>query len=102
MEEQFVAAVGVLLPSRKLVIHGQGHALFEAFASPRRETDDVPIALQTKRHVKVFRHVALRPKLVIAVLILVRNLLNGRPAKNGVVADKGSNIAVGDGVRIAE
>jgi hypothetical protein len=42
--------------------------------------------------------VGLGPELLVAVLVKVRDLLNGRPAEDGVVADKGRNIAVGNGV----
>jgi hypothetical protein len=40
--------------------------------------------------------VGFRPKLFIAIFIEVGDLLDGRPAKNGVVADKWGDIAVGD------
>lgn len=51
MEQQLVAAVGVLLPARQLVVDGEGNAFFEAFAGPGGEADDVAVCLQSCRHV---------------------------------------------------
>jgi hypothetical protein len=42
--------------------------------------------------------VGFRPELFVAILIKIGDLLDSRPAKNGVVADKRGDIAVGDGV----
>ena len=41
---------------------------------------------------------AFGPELLVAVFVLVRYLLDGGPAQDGVVADKGGDVAVGDGV----
>ena len=38
------------------------------------------------------------PEFLIAVFVEERNLLDGGPAKNGVVADERSDVAVGDSV----
>jgi len=54
--------------------------------------------LETKRHIEVLRHVRLGPELLVTVLIEVRNLLDGSPAKDGVVTDEGGNVTVGDSV----
>jgi hypothetical protein len=42
--------------------------------------------------------VRFRPEFFIAVFVKVGDLLNGRPAEDGVVADEGGDVAVGDGV----
>ena len=34
VEQQLVAAVGIFLPARQLVVHGQGHSFLEALAGP--------------------------------------------------------------------
>ena len=39
-----------------------------------------------------------RPELFVSVLVDVRNLLNGTPTENGVVADERCDVAVRDGV----
>ena len=98
MEEKFIATIGVLLPSSKLVVDSQRDTFFETLASPSRKTDNVAIALKAKRHIKILRHVGFRPELVVAVFILVGDLLDGSPAEDGIVADEGSDVAVGDGV----
>ena len=98
VEEELVAAVRVLLPSGELVVDGQRHALLEAFAGVGAEPDAVPDALQAQGHVKVLRHVRLRPELLVAVLVRVDDLLQCGPAKYGVVADEGDDVPVGAGV----
>lgn len=98
VEEQLVAAVSVFLPSRELVVHGQRHALLEAVAGPGREPDDVPVALQAQRHVEILGDVGFGPELLVAVFVFVGDLLDRAPAEDGVVADEGGHVAVGDRV----
>jgi hypothetical protein len=38
------------------------------------------------------------PEFLISIFIEIGDLLDSSPAENGVVADKGSDIAVGNGV----
>ena len=98
MEKKFVAAIGVFLPSSKLVINRKRDTFLETLASPSRETDDIAIALETERHIEILRDVGFGPELVVAVLILIGDLLDSSPAKDSVMADEGRDIAVGDGI----
>jgi hypothetical protein len=95
VEEQLVAAVGVLFPAREFVVDGQGDAFLEALARPGGQPDDVAVALEAERHVEVFRHVRLGPEFLVAVFVHVRDLLHRRPTEDGVVADKRGHVAVG-------
>jgi len=54
--------------------------------------------IQLERHLKVLRNVRFGPKLLVAVLVEVADLLNGGPAKDGVVTDERGDVAVADGV----
>lgn len=105
VEEQLVAAEGVFLPAGELVIDGQGDAFLElavdavgAGLGPVGEADDVVVALEAEGHVEVFRHVGFAPEFVVAVFVLVADALDCFPAEDGVVADEGGDVAVGDGV----
>lgn len=95
VEEQLVTAVGILLPASKFVVDGKGDTFLEAITGPSGKTDDETITLETKRHVEILGHVRLGPELFVIVFVDIRYLLNGGPAENGIVADKGCNIAVG-------
>ena len=98
MKQQFIATVGVFLPSCKFIVDGKGYTFLEAFTSPSSETDNVAIALQTERHVEIFRDVRLGPELFVAILVHIRDLLNSRPTENSVMTDEWSDIAVRDSV----
>lgn len=95
MEKQLVAAVRILLPSSKFVVHGKRHALLEAFASPGRKTDDVAVDLETQRHVEIFGNVGLGPEFLVAIFVEEGDLLDSGPAENSIVADEGGDVAVG-------
>lgn len=98
VEEQLVAAIGVLLPTGQLVVHGKRDTLLETFASPSGETNNVAVTLETQGHVEVFRHSILSPELLVVVLVKVGYLLDSLPAENSVVTDEGCDVTVGDGV----
>jgi len=56
-EDEFGAAVGVLLPPGELVVDGEGDAFFEEFAVGRGEAgeaDEVAFVLEAEGHVEVF------------------------------------------------
>ena len=94
VEEQLVTSISVFLPAGQLVVNGQGNALFEAIAGPCGKTNDVPVTLQTKRHIEVLADHVFCPKLLLAVVIYPRNLLDGFPAQNGVVADERGYVTI--------
>ncbi len=71
VEQEFVASIRVFFPSGQFVIHRQGNSLLETFARPSRQADDEAVALQAKRHVKIFRHVRFRPEFLVPVLVHV-------------------------------
>jgi len=98
MEEKLVTAVGIFLPTCQFIVHSQRHTLFESFASPSSKTNSITIDLETERHIEILGHVRFRPELLVSIFVLVGDLLNGRPAENGVVSDEGGNITVGDSV----
>ena len=98
MEKQLVAAVGVLLPARELVVHGQRYAFFEAITCPCGKADDVAVDLETQGHVEIFGDVGFRPEFLVAVFVEVGDLLDGGPAEDGVVTDERRYVAVGYGV----
>ena len=98
MEEQLVTSIGVFLPAGQLVINGQGNALFEAVAGPGSKTNDISVTLQTERHIEVLADHIFRPKLLLTIVIFPRDLLDGFPAQNGVVADERGDVAIGYGV----
>ena len=99
VEEQLVAAVGVFLPPGQFVVHGQRDAFLEAVAGVGGEADDVAVALQPQSHVEVLGHRFLGPVFlrVGAVGRRVGDVLHRGPAEDGVVADEGGDVAVGDG-----
>ncbi len=47
VEEQFVTAIGVLLPTCKFIIDSQGYSLFETLACPSSKTNNIAINLET-------------------------------------------------------
>src|SRR6266487_4311849 len=98
MEQEFVTSVCVFLPPGKLVVDGQGNAFLEPIAGPRCQSDDITVTLETKGHIKVFRDMPLGPEFFVAILIFIRDLLDSRPAKNSVMANKGSDITIRHGV----
>jgi hypothetical protein len=97
MEDKFIAAVGVLLPTRKFIVDGERNAFFVAVPSISRKTDDVTVGLQTEGHIEIFRNGVLGPVLFVAIFVRVADMLNGRPAEYGVVPDKRGNITIRDG-----
>ena len=98
VEEELVASICVFFPSGQLIIHGERDTFLESFTGPSGETDDVAIALETQRHVKVFGDVGFRPEFLIPIFVDIGDLLNGGPAKHGVMTNEGSDIAIGNGV----
>lgn len=98
MEEQLVAAIGVFFPAGQFVIDSEGDAFFETFARPGGQADDVAVTLQAEGHVEVLGDVGFGPEFLVAVFVDVGDLLDGGPAEDGVVADEGGDVAVGDGV----
>lgn len=59
VEKEFVAAVGILFPTSQFIVDSKRNTLLEAFAGPCGKSDNVTIALQTKRHVEILGHVGL-------------------------------------------
>lgn len=98
VEEQLVAAICVLFPSSKFVIDSERNTLLEAISSPSCEANNVSIHLQTQGHVKVLGNVRFRPKLLVAIFVKVRDLLDCRPAKDSIVTNERRNIAIGNSV----
>jgi hypothetical protein len=98
VEQQLITSISVLLPARKLVVDCKRDTFLEAVAGPGSKADDVAIDLETQGHVEIFGNVRFRPELLVAIFVKVGDLLNGGPAEDGVVADKGGDVAVGDGI----
>ena len=98
MEEKLVATIGIFLPTCQFIVDSQRHTFFESLASPSSKTNSITIALETERHVEILGYVGLGPEFLVSVLVLIGDLLNSRPAENGVVSDERGNITVGDSV----
>ena len=93
--ETTMLTIGVLLPPVQLIVDGERHSLLEATLRVRRPADNVATHLQTKRHIKVFRHVRLGPDLLLAICrVDERSILQCFPAKEGIVADEGRDLTV--------
>jgi hypothetical protein len=98
MEQQFVAAVSVLLPAIQFVVHCQGNTFFEAIAGIGAKTNDVTGNLETQRHIEVLRDVRLRPELFVSIFVIVGHFLQGRPTENSIVANKRRDVTIGNRV----
>ncbi len=94
VKDELIASVRVFLPAGELVVDSQGHTFFEALSLIGPKTDNVTHRLQAESHVEVFRDGRLGPELIAPIFILIRDMLHCRPAQNGIVANKGSDISV--------
>ena len=65
--------------------------------SPVGETGNVALDLKSESHVEVFGHVRLGPEHVLAVFH-GGDVLQGGPAEDCVVTDKGCDVSIGDAV----
>lgn len=61
------------------------------------QPDDVAGDLETEGNVEVFGNVELGPVFVIPACVLRDDNLDGKPAEEGVVTNKGSDFAAADG-----
>lgn len=98
VEQEFVTAVSVFLPSGKLVVDSERDTFFETVAGVGAKSDNVTCDLQTERHVEIFGDVGLGPELLVTIFVFVRNFLNGSPSQDCIVADEGRHVTICDGV----
>lgn len=85
-----------LLPTSDLVVYSERHALLEFGVVVVCISRDHACSLESKRDVKVLRHVALGPVCYVAVTIWIidANGLNRLPSEEGVMADEWRYLAV--------
>lgn len=95
VEQQLATPIRVLLPAIQLVVDRQGHTLLEPAVGVRRPANNVPAQLQPERHVEIFGHVGLGPDLLDPVFVDEGGVLDGFPAEEGIVTDKGGDFTVG-------
>ena len=84
------------MPAIQLIVACQRDTFLEATLGVRRPADNVATHLKPKRHVEVFRHVGLRPDLLLAIRwVSEGRILECLPPEERVVADERCNLAVG-------
>lgn len=99
MEHKFIASVRVLLPSRQLIVECQRHALFELAVVIGRKTDCHTRHLKTQTDIEVLRDVSIGPPFCLSVRGIDKcNTLDGFPAKDCIVANKGGNVTAANTV----
>lgn len=85
-----------LFPSSKFIIDGQGDTFLEASLVVSSQAHNEAVHLHSQADIEVLGHVAIRPEFAYTIF-LKGDSLDGFPAQEGVVTDKGSAITVADG-----
>lgn len=93
MENELVTAIGILFPTRQLIIQGERHALFEFTVVVRSQTNSHALHLQSETDIKILGDVCIRPPLCLAIRRIHKlNTLNSLPPEESVVANEGRYI----------
>ena len=81
-QNSLATPVRILLPPIQLIVHAQRDTLLETTSRISCPSNDIVLHHQPQRHVKIFRYIALRPDLLLAIHSINKsNVLNRTPAQ---------------------